>query len=104
MEENKNIRNAGRKKLYNEETVTISTVCPKSQEETLRTIIKDFLDNFKVAVNLNFKGNIGLISSLEPKQEHEVNDSFNCGCYIESGLLKRDKGSKCKMNKQQHLT
>lgn len=98
MQENKNTRNAGRKKLYNEETVTISTVCPKSQESALRSIIKEFLDNFKVKVATKDKE-----VHIEPKINPVINNSFECGCYIESGLLKRTKGSKCRMSKQDHV-
>lgn len=103
MKENKNIRNAGRKLKYGEETERVVIICPVSKKEGLKNVAKEYLSQFVGTKESEHEPEINDSNPIvECSKGVFINNSFACGCYIESGLLKRSKGSKCIMSKSEH--
>jgi hypothetical protein len=86
---------------------------PSDVERQCREAVRGIIDNKAKRV---INGCASVISSEEPKCNTDLDNvnsrrikdlyesiSFPCGCGIENNLLKRGKGSKCKLNKEEHL-
>ena len=87
-----------RKLKYGEETKTIGFRVPLSKIEAVTKLVEEYLNQLsinKIIQDVAFTHN-------EITSAYKIDINWGCGCVVVDGLLRRGKGSKCKLTKSEH--
>lgn len=114
MKTENNPRGAGRKSKYEGATKTVTFRIPEKEEEKVKTLVRDYLKNIVIIPAKPEPINVDV--GFEPLKEKIIRQPVDrsklvagivytkdgCGCYLEEGILRKLKDSKCKKTKPEH--